>query len=153
MAFKSYKGVYYLTNPSKYIGKGSNPEYKSNYERVVFQWMDHNKNVIKWGYEIISIPYCSRVDSGIVHEYWPDIIAQVKNEKGEIKTFVMEIKPEKDLAYPPTIKLTNRNKRSYINNLNEKMNYVKNTDKFKAAIAYCKANGYIFRILTEKDIF
>jgi hypothetical protein len=153
MAFKSYKGVYYLVNPSKYIGKGSNPEYKSNYERVVFRWMDLNKNVIKWGYEMIAIPYSSRVDSGIVHEYWPDIICKVQNEKGEVKTFVMEIKPTKELSYPQNLKITNRNRKSFINNLNEKMNFVKNTDKFKAAVAYCETMGYTFRILTEKDIF
>jgi hypothetical protein len=31
--------------------------------------------------------------------------------------------------------------------------YIKNTDKFKAATAYCKSTNMTFKILTEKDLF
>jgi len=151
MAYKSYKGTYYLKNPSKYIGKGSNPEYKSHYEQVTFRWMDLNQNIMRWGYEVVGIPYKNSVDNNI-HTYWPDIYAEILINK-EIKKFLIEIKPTKDLIYPPNIVMTNKNKKAYVRVLNEKLTFVKNVDKFKAAAAYCKTLGYVFRILTEKDIF
>ena len=77
--------------------------------------------------------------------YYPDFVFEAKKET-EVQTYIVEIKPKKQTLKPKPRK----NKRAY---LNECITYETNTCKWNAANDYCKKNGWIFKILTEEDIF
>ena len=132
-----YQGIYNLIHPEKFIGKSA-PKFKSNYERVMFRWLDLNKNCVGWGYEILTIPYFDRLQKKI-RTYYIDIICKLIDKDGKEKTFALEIKPSKALT---------KQKGNYA-----KAEFVNNTDKWTAAIAYCNSKGITFRIISEKDLF
>ena len=67
-------------------------------------------------------------------------------KEDKIQTYIVEIKPKKQTISPKPKK----NKRAY---LNECITYETNMCKWKAAEAFCKTNGWIFKILTEDNIF
>jgi hypothetical protein len=58
----------------------------------------------------------------------------------------VEIKPKKQTVKPTPKK----NKRAH---LNECITYETNTCKWKAAEIYCKERGWVFKILTEDNLF
>ena len=80
------------------------------------------------------------------HKYWPDFIAEIKDSKGLVKTYMIEVKPKKQ-TMPPKKKGA-RNK-TYIN---ECMRYSINEAKWKTAKKVCDKEGWQFIILTEDDI-
>ena len=141
----AYKTKYKTQNPSKYIGNPSKIICRSLWERRVCKYLDENVNVLRWGSEEISIPYYSPVDKKN-HKYYPDFIAEIKSPEGEIKTYVIEVKPKKQ-TIPPKKKKTNS--RSYIR---ECITYTINEAKWNAAKKFCKKREWDFIILTEDDI-
>ena len=60
------------------------------------------------------------------------------------KTWLVEIKPDKETRIPTGSKKTKRY-------LNESFTYVKNINKWEAANAYAKDRGWRFVIWTEKN--
>ena len=62
---------------------------------------------------------------------------------GDVKTYLVEIKPDKQTRPPEVPK---RKTRQYIN---EVMTWGKNDAKWRAAREYCKDRGIEFIILTE----
>ena len=140
----AYKTKYKTRNPSKYIGNPTNIICRSLWERRVCKYMDENKNVVRWGSEEVIIPYYSPVDKK-THKYYTDFIAEIKSSNGDIKTYIIEVKPKKQTIPPKKKKKT----RSYIK---ECLTYSVNEAKWKSARAYCKNNGWTFIILTEDDI-
>lgn len=143
----NYKqGIYKLKNPQKYHGDPHNVIYRSSWELRVFKWLDSNENILSWGSEELTIPYISPVDNK-QHRYFPDIIAKVKKFNGTIETYVIEIKPY-DQTIEPKIK-----KRITKNYINEVCTWGVNSAKWSAAKEYCRRRGWVFRLLTEKDIF
>ena len=143
------QGEYIPVNKSKYVGKG-NPFYRSSYEKRVFYWCDHRKNVLKWSVESIAIPYLFEVDNR-VHRYYPDVIADIQDKQGNVKTYVIEIKPYNQ-TIPPK-KPLNKNKKRQDRYTYEIVRWIKNNNKWVATEQYCKKHGYEFKILTEKHIF
>ena len=149
--YESKKGIYQLEHPEKYKGPltENGVLYRSTWEQRVYYYMDHNKNIIEWGAESIVIPYLFKLD-GQIHKYYPDIVCKV-NTKDGIKTYIIEIKPEKQTMEPKKPK--NRSlsvKKKYEESL---YTYAKNTSKWEAAEEFCKKNNYVFKIITEKQIF
>ena len=69
--------------------------------------MDFNKNVLRWGSEELVVPYISPKDNK-PHKYFPDFIAEVKNNDDEIETLVIEVKPKKQTMKPAIKKSTNK---------------------------------------------
>ena len=109
---------------------------------------DENPNVISWQSEEICIPYVSPVD-GKRHRYYPDFLIELRNKMGKIETLLIEVKPSKQTVEPKkpaSGKITRRY-------LNEVKTYVVNDAKWKAAKQACDERGWVFRILTEKEIF
>jgi hypothetical protein len=139
-----YKTKFTPKNTSKYIGNVSNIICRSLWERRVCKYMDENKNIIRWGSEELTIPYYSPVDKKM-HKYYPDFIAEIKDKTGEIKTYIIEVKPKKQ-TIPPKKK---RKTKSYIR---ECMTYSINEAKWKSAQQYCIKNDWKFIILTEDTI-
>lgn len=141
MARKYKQGRYIPVNPKKYIGDPTNIIYRSSWEKRMFMKLDESNNVLGWNSEEIVIPYISPVD-GKVHRYFVDILVVSKNK---VVTLI-EVKPYAQ-TQPP--KVSNRKKQTVIN---ETLTYAVNQAKWKAAEEFCSKKGWIFKIVTEKDL-
>jgi len=108
-------------------------------------WLDTTESIIEWGSEEIVIPYRSPVDNR-VHRYFPDFYVKVKQKDDTIKVMILEIKPEKQTKPPEKKK---RVTKQYIN---EVVTWGINESKWKAATEFCLDRGWIFKVLTEKDL-
>ena len=142
----SYKGKYQPKNPQKYVGNPSNIIYRSLWERKFMIYCDTNENILEWGSEELVIPYRSPVD-GKIHRYFPDFYIKVKEPDGNIKKYLIEIKPHKQ-TIPP--KKPQRQAKEYIY---EAYEYAKNQSKWEAAKEYCKDRQWEFKVITEKELF
>lgn len=133
-------------NYAKYKGDYDNIWIRSSWEKKVLNWMDTNPNVIEYSSEEIVIPYLSPID-GKYHRYFPDVYAKIKNSQGQIVEYLIEIKPLHQTIEP---EVKNRITKKYIN---EVYTWGINSAKWKAADRYCKDRKWIFKLMTEKEIF
>ena len=141
----SYKGKYSPTFPKKYKGDPTNIVYRSLWERKFMKYCDLNENILEWGSEEIALPYRSPIDNRI-HRYFPDFYIKVKESTGQIKKYIIEIKPKKQTIEP---KVQKRKTKSYIY---EVVEYAKNQAKWKAAEEFCKDRMWEFKVLTEDEL-
>jgi hypothetical protein len=141
----SYKGKYKPSYPQKYKGDPTNIIYRSLWERKFMVYCDNNERILEWGSEEIALPYRSPVDNR-VHRYFPDFYIKVKESTGEIKKYLIEIKPLKQLSPPPKPK---RQTKQY---LYEAYEYAKNQAKWKAAKEFCDDRQWQFKVITEKEL-
>jgi hypothetical protein len=149
------KGIYQVVNVSKYVGK-SNPSYRSNLEARLCFYMDNNSNIVRWGYENISLPYPKPVvkDNGEYglewHRYILDFWAEIIGKDGVVKRVLIEVKPEKETRPPVQPKrITAKNRKKY---MNEASTYMVNQAKWNAAGNFCNSKGMQFLIITDKMI-
>jgi hypothetical protein len=142
---ESIKSRYYPEYPNKYKGNPNNIICRSSWERKFCRWCDLNENVLEWGSEEFWIPYKSPVDNR-VHRYFPDFIIKVREKTGELKTYVIEVKPKRQTV-PPKQKA--RVTKSYIN---EVKTYAVNQAKWKAADEFCKDRLIEFKVITEDEL-
>ena len=141
----AYKGRYNPVNPKKYKGNSQNIIYRSLWERKFMVYCDTNDKVLEWGSEEIIIPYISPWD-GKVHRYFPDFYIKVKQSSGELKKFIIEVKPKKQTRPPkPVVRKTKRW-------INEVRTFGINEAKWKHATKWCKDNDMEFKILTEEEL-
>ena len=141
----AYKGRYNPVNPKKYKGNPQNIIYRSLWERKFMVYCDTNDKVLEWGSEEIIIPYISPWDSK-VHRYFPDFYIKVKQSNGNIKKFIIEVKPKKQTRPPkPVVRKTKRW-------INEVRTFGINEAKWKHAKEWCKDNDMEFKILTEEEL-
>lgn len=145
MARNYQQGKYEIQNWDKYIGT-KNPRYLSSYELEVFKWMDKSKAVLKWGAEVVVVPYYNPVKDRAAR-YIVDIYVEYKNRNGEVKKELLEIKPSSQVVLS---KRGGKSKKTY---LEEQLTYNTNMAKWHAAKKYAEERGWQFRILTEKSIF
>ena len=141
----AYKGKYRPTRPYKYKGDPTKIIYRSLWERKFMQYCDSTTNVLEWGSEEIALPYRSPIDNK-VHRYFPDFYIKVKENTGQIKRYIIEIKPKKQTIAP---KVQKKKTKSYIYEVYE---YAKNQAKWKAAKEYCKDRLWEFKVLTENEL-
>jgi len=142
---ESVKSKYKPSYPSKYKGDPNNIICRSSWERRFCKYCDLNESVISWGSEEFWIPYLSPVDNR-VHRYFPDFIMKVRESSGQVKTYVIEVKPGKQTVPP---KKPKRQTKSY---LYECKTYAVNQAKWKAAVEFCKDHMIEFKIITEKEL-
>jgi len=109
------------------------------------KYCDTTVNILEWGSEEIIVGYISPLDNR-PHRYFPDFYIKVKESMGQIKTYLIEIKPKKQTVEPE------KKKRVTKGYLYEVMEYAKNQAKWSAAREFCKDNGWEFKILTESDL-
>tara|TARA_A100000164_G_scaffold240997_1_gene214221 strand:- start:344 stop:787 length:444 start_codon:yes stop_codon:yes gene_type:complete len=141
----AYKGRYNPVNPKKYKGNPQNIIYRSLWERKFMVYCDTNDKVLEWGSEEIIIPYISPWDSK-VHRYFPDFYIKVKQSSGDLKKFIIEVKPKKQTRPPkPVVRKTKRW-------INEVRTFGINEAKWKHATKWCKDNDMEFKILTEEEL-
>ena len=141
---ESIKSKYKPENPRKYKGDYRNIICRSSWERKFCRWCDLNESILEWGSEEFFIPY--RAPDGRVRRYFPDFIMKVKETNGEVKTYVIEVKPLKQTRPP---KKRKRVTKSYIY---ECTTYAVNQAKWKAADEWCKDRKIEFKIITEKEL-
>ena len=141
----AYKGRYTPKNPKKYKGDYHNIIYRSLWERKFMVYCDTNDKVLEWGSEEIIIPYVSPWD-GKVHRYFPDFYIKVKQSDGNLKKFIIEVKPKKQTKPPKPVE---RKTKRWIN---EVRTFGINEAKWKYASKWCNNNDMEFKILTEDDL-
>ena len=142
---ESIKSKYQPSYPKKYKGDSSNIICRSSWERKFCRWCDLNESILEWGSEEFWIPYLSPVDNR-VHRYFPDFIIKVKESAGQVKTYVVEVKPKKQTRPP---KKPKRQTKSYIY---ECKTYAVNQAKWKAATEFCKDHLIEFKVITEEEL-
>jgi hypothetical protein len=140
----SYKGRFLPQNPQKYAGDANNIIWRSTWEKRVMEWLDRSDNVVYWASEELVIKYYSPIDNKI-HRYFPDFTVKIKKKDGTVMTHVLEVKPEYQTRQPVMKRKTKRF-------LEEQVTYIINQSKWKAATEFCKDRGWIFQIVTEKDL-
>ena len=92
------------------------------------------------------IPYVSPIDNRY-HRYFVDFKIEVRNNNGEVKTYLIEIKPDHQTRPP------NKRGKNKISYLNEVATWGVNQAKWKAAERYAQDRGWQFMKLTEHDLF
>lgn len=141
---KYRQGIFNPVNKEKY--KGTFPIYfRSSYELKFQKWADANPSILSWGSESIVIPYQNPL-TGRISRYFVDFNVTMRDKNGEIKKFLIEVKPHSQ-TLPPVQK--NKKTKSLIY---QQAEYVKNQAKWQAAEAFCKAKGSTFVIITEKQL-
>ena len=141
----AYKGRYTPKNPKKYKGDHHNIVYRSLWERKFMVYCDNSDNILEWGSEEIIIPYLSPWD-GKLHRYFPDFYIKVRQASGNIKKFIIEVKPKKQTRPPEPV---HRKTKRW---LNEVKTYSINEAKWKSASEWCSNNDMEFKILTEEEL-
>ena len=139
---KFRQGIFVPKNTSKFIG--TKAFYRSGLELKFMRFCDSNTNVLKWGSENVIIPYISPIDNK-VHKYYVDNFVVIQ-EGSLIKKYLIEIKPSKQ-TMPPVTKYKKKEHLLY-----EQHAWAKNSAKWVAARAFCKQKGFLFLILTEKEL-
>ena len=141
----AYKGKYKVRCPYKYKGDPTKVIYRSLWELKFMKYCDSNINILEWGSEEMYVWYRSPVDNR-PHRYFPDFYIKAKESNGQIKKYIIEVKPQRQTKPPAKPK---RQTRGYIR---EAYEYAKNQAKWKAANEWCLDRGFEFKVLTEKEL-
>lgn len=113
--------------------------YRSSWERDFLEWADSNDAIIRYGSEIISIPYKNPI-RGKMAIYIPDGYIEFVNKQGQIEKYLIEIKP------------MSQSKLSEAKDGYDRLRVCQNAYKWSQAIKYCKKRGITFKVLTEYDL-
>jgi len=132
------------------MGDPTNIIFRSSLEYSFCVFLDKNKNIKKWGSEIIVIHY--RDLQGNSHKYFTDFYYEliIDNDSNNFKRVIVEVKPEREL-YPPT-RPKNETAKSLENYEYAVRTHVKNKLKWQAAFEYAKKRKMEFVIITEKRL-
>jgi hypothetical protein len=140
MGMKNFtKGTFIPTNPGKYVG--TYPiTYRSSWELRVMKVFDAHPNVLQWASEGIAIPYYNPVLERPAN-YFPDFLIKVQDVDGNTVSTMIEVKPENQAIVEKA-----KSKRN-------KLEWVVNMEKWRAATTWCAERGITFKVMTEHDIF
>ena len=139
------QGLYQPKNPEKYIGDKTQIIYRSSWELRSFKWCDNTESIIQWSSEPFPIQYFDQ-STNKIRRYFPDLFVKIRDKQGIIKTYLIEIKPEKQTNSPK------KGKKKTSTYLNEVATYKKNLSKWQQAEKFCESNNMIFKIITEKEL-
>lgn len=140
-----HKRKFTPTFPEKYTGDPTNIIMRSSWETRFANWCDKNPNVVKWNSEETVIPYRCPTD-GKVHRYFVDFKIQIRDKEGNVKTYLIEVKPAKQTR-PPVF--PGRKTQRY---LTESVMFIKNQAKWAAAKSYAADRKWEFKIITETEL-
>lgn len=143
---KYNQGFFHPKNPKKYKGNSQNIVYRSSWELKFMRWCDSNENILEYGSEEFCISYYNPVKQKVC-KYFPDFIIKVREQNGETKTYLIEVKPKKQTK-PPVKK--SRATKSFIY---ETKTYAVNQAKWKAAKEWSNDRKIEFKIITEEDLY
>jgi TnsA endonuclease N terminal len=134
------QGIFTPKNPQKYVGKHA-PKYRSGWELTFMNFCDNNKNVIYWASESVKVPYRNPL-TGKPSNYIPDFFVLYENKYGKQIAEIVEIKPKKQSLIE-----------SRVASARDRAVVAVNHAKWAAAMAWCRTQGYTFRVITEDDLF
>jgi hypothetical protein len=134
------QGIFTPKNPQKYVGKHA-PKYRSGWELTFMNFCDNNKNVIYWASESVKVPYRNPL-TGKPSNYIPDFFVLYENKYGKQIAEIVEIKPKKQSLIE-----------SRVSSARDRAVVAVNHAKWAAAMAWCRTQGYTFRVITEDDLF
>jgi len=143
---ESIKSLYKPEYPNKYKGNPNNIICRSSWERKFCRWCDLSESVLEWGSEEFFVKYFDPVTNR-VRRYFPDFIIKVREQSGEIKKYVIEVKPKRQTI--PPVQTSKKRTRTYIT---EVKTYAMNQAKWEAAKEWCKDRMIEFRIITENEL-
>lgn len=143
---KYNQGYFRPRNPQKYLGDPNNIVYRSGWELKFMKWCDRNENILEYGSEEFFIPYFDPTTNR-VRRYFPDFIIKVCEQSGEIKKYVIEIKPKRQTM--PPVQTSKKRTKTYINELKT---YAVNEAKWKSCKEWCEDRMLEFRIITEDHL-
>jgi hypothetical protein len=146
----SYKGKFKPKRRDKYEGDSTDIIYRSLKERSIMVFLDSSDKVLKWGSETVVIKYLYGVDNKI-HRYFVDFYVEMICKDGSIKKLILEYKPKIQTLPPKEAKNKThaKSKRRY---LKESLVYIKNMNKWEAAVNYAKKNSMEFYVISEADV-
>jgi len=133
-------------NTKKYIGKYPIIA-RSGWERTFMRWLDSNPGIIAWTSEGIEVPYFDPVRNK-QRRYYPDFVMKTIGNDNKELTYLVEIKPYKEVMAPTLSKGKSQKTRLY-----EASTYATNSAKWRAASEFCKRRNWIFKIITEKELY
>ena len=134
------QGIYIPKNPQKYIGNHK-PKYRSGWELTFMMFLDNNKNILHWASEPIRIPYRHPL-TGKPTNYVPDFLVVYENKYKKKIAEIVEIKPKKQSLIE-----------SKTASAKDKAIVAINHAKWASAMAYCKSQGFVFRVINEDSLF
>lgn len=145
-----HQGSFVPANVKKYVGDLNAIFFRSAWELKFMQFCDGNDQVVSWTSEPTGIVYFSPLDKR-PHTYYVDFAAVIRDREGVITSWILEVKPEKQLVVPkPPTRLTDKGLESYLHATKQ---YIINKAKFAAAKDYAASVGFKFGIVTENFIF
>ncbi len=147
---KYHQGIFTAVNPHKYVGDPSNIIYRSSMEKKFCHYCDNNEQIIKWGSEVIVIPYNDF--EGKYHKYYPDFYIEViyPNIPGKLDKFIIEVKPYLETLMPIIPKVPTL---SRMRNFEYQLKmYRKNIFKWNKAVEWSRNRDMTFKIVTEKNL-
>jgi hypothetical protein len=158
MGFKKgiKSGYYEPVNPEKWIitesfdMKKGKPgiKYRSSWEHMFFKFMDFNDNIVKANSEGMVIPYQNPV-TGKTSKYYMDAMMETKGGK----IWLVEIKPYAQTIPPKPPRGNSKNpQKAEQNYIKAIETYAINQAKWKATEILCEEKGWIFKIITEKEL-
>ena len=147
----AYRGKYTPKNVSKYLGDHTKVVYRSLKERSIMKYFDEAPKVLKWNSEGVIIPYLYDVD-GKMHRYFMDFYAEIRCNDGVIRRYLFEYKPKSKLSPPKAPKSTTKSRKRAARYLAEKMDYIKNANKWAATAKYAEARGVLFFVIHEENV-
>lgn len=123
--------------------------FRSSWERLFMYWCDHNESVTKWSSEPFAITYIKPTD-GREHKYYVDFYFECVDSLGNVKKYIVEIKPLAETRPPvPPKKQTERSMMNYNKRIET---YKINQAKWEYAKRFAKLNNIIFSIITEVEL-
>lgn len=111
----------------------------------MMRWCDSNPAILSWGSESIVIPYPNPL-TGRISRYFVDFNVTMRDKNGELKKFLIEVKPHNQ-TLPPN---QSKNTKAHLRRVSE---YIKNQAKWKAAEEWSKSKGFQFVVITEKQLY
>jgi hypothetical protein len=150
----AHQGWYKIINTEKFVipvdehmksYKDNCVQYKSSLELKMIRYLDFNKYVLNWSLEPIGIPY-KKPTTGRTHRYYIDFYAEFSNGK----KFLIEVKPSNETVKP--VKPKTNTMKAMLRYQKAIQTWFINQAKWSAAIDYCTANNFVFKIITEKDL-
>ncbi len=144
------QGYFIPQNPKKYDGDITKIIYRSSWEYKFLKFCDDSDKILKYSSEPVGIKYWNPVNKKI-STYWVDAYVVTKDKSGNIKKWILEIKPLKYTQPPASPKrLTEKQMKQYLSHAKI---YLINRAKFEAAKDYADSKGIKFGIITENFLF
>jgi hypothetical protein len=147
---KIRQGYFVPKNPEKYDGDVTQIIYRSSWEYKFLKFCDDNDKILRYSSEPVGIAYWNPVSKKTC-KYWVDAYVALRDSEGNIKKWILEIKPLKYTQPPSSPKrLTEKQMRQYMSHAKA---YLINRAKFEAAKDYADSKGIKFGIITENFLY